>query len=190
MSVGERRAMITLVAVVLLGPASCYRSPAPRGWLPDPDGASRDAYGSWIRVEDRSADPGLVVQGELIAVDRDTIHVLGFTPRLVSLPRSSVCCVTLTAFHMNYGPLAAWGGAGTLSTVSHGFGLILTAPLWAIISTAAAASASYAPRVQSTDPEVLRRFARFPQGIPPTLDRPALRPKPWPTATPSPRRGR
>jgi len=57
MCVGEHRAMVLVLAVVLAGPVSCYRSSAPPGWLPEPDAASRDAYGSWIQGEDRSAGP-------------------------------------------------------------------------------------------------------------------------------------
>jgi len=161
--------------------AGCFQTTAPRGWLATPEEASHQAYGSWVRLEDRSKGAAVAIEGELIAVDRDTIHVLSFA-RLMSVPRASVCCVTLTAFRMDYGTLAAWGVVGTVSTLSHGFGLILTAPIWAITATSAAAAASRAPRIQSTDPEVLRRFARFPQGMPAVIDRATLRPKPWPIA--------
>jgi hypothetical protein len=184
MFVGERRrAGLPLLAAVALGgmAAGCFRSTAPRGWLPAAEGASSQAFGSWIRIEDRSRRPAAVTEGELIAVDRDTIHVHSFG-RLVSLPRASVCCVTLTAFRLDYSPVAVWAALGTLSTVSHGFGLLLTAPIWMLAGTAAASNASVAPRIRSTDPEVLRRFARFPQGIPPGVDRAALRSKPWPVA--------
>jgi hypothetical protein len=178
----RRRAGLALLAALALGPAAgCFQSTAPRGWLPAAEEAPHQAFGSWIRLEDRSRPPTTVTEGELIAVDRDTIHVHSFG-RLVSLPRASVCCVTLTAFHLDYGSIAAWAALGTLSTASHGFGLILTAPIWMLAGTAAASNASVAPRIQSTDPDVLRRFARFPQGIPPGLDRATLRAKPWPPA--------
>jgi hypothetical protein len=121
------------------------------------------------------------MEGELIAIDRDTIHVYA-AGRLMSLPRASARSVTLTAFRINYESIAAWAALGTLSTASHGVGLILTAPIWMLAGTAAASNASVAPRIRSTDPDVLRRFARFPQGIPPGLDRTTLRAKPWPVA--------
>jgi hypothetical protein len=119
-----------------------------------------------------------LVQGELIAIDTDTIHVLA-DGRLVSLARATVCCAELTAFRMELSELQLWTVLGILSTASHGIVLILTAPLWAIAGTAAAASASYAPRIVPTDPVVLQPFARFPQGMPPGLDRRTLRSKPW-----------
>lgn len=181
---GERcGTRLLLSAAIALGAtaAGCFRSTAPRGWLPAAEEASYQAFGSWIRLEDRSRRPAVVTEGELIAIDRDTIHVHSFGG-LVSLPRASVCCVTLTAFHQEYGSVAAWAALGTLSTVSHGFGLLLTAPIWMLAGTAAASNASVAPRIRSTDPEVLRRFARFPQGIPPGVDRATLRSKPSPVA--------
>jgi hypothetical protein len=180
----RRRARLMLLAAVALGPtAGCFRSTAPPGWLPTPGEASHQAFGSWIRLEGPSGQPATVMEGELIAIDRDTIHVYA-AGRLVSLPRASVRSATLAAFRMDYGTLAAWAALGTLSTVSHGFGLILTAPIWALAGTGAASSASRAPRIQSADPETLRRFARFPQGIPAELDRATLRPKHWPVAPP------
>jgi len=179
MSVSSRRRGVQLIVLVVASAATagCYRSPAPEGWLPRPEGVPHQAFGSWIRLQDRPGRPSIVYEGELIAVDADSVHVL--FDRLVSLPRPSFCCVTVTAFRMDYSPLLAWGLLGTLSTLSHGFVLILSAPIWAITATSAAAAASYAPRVVSTDPAVLRGYARFPQGIPPGLDRGTLRAMPW-----------
>lgn len=185
---GRRGARLALFAVMIAAATTgCFRSTAPRGWLPRPEEAALQAFGSWIVVEDPSRVPAMSIEGELIAVDADTIHVLP-AGRLISVPRPARCCVTLTAFHMDYAPLALWAGAGVLSTVSHGFGLILTAPIWAIIGTSAAASASHAPRIRSSDPAALRPFARFPNGLPPGLDRATLRPKLWPPAAARPPR--
>jgi hypothetical protein len=120
-----------------------------------------------------------LVQGELIAIDADTIHVLA-DGRLVSLARAAVCCAELTAYRMDVSELQLWTVLGIVSTASHGFVLLLTAPIWAIAGTFATSAASYAPRVVSTDPVVLQAFARFPQGMPAGFDRTTLRSKPWP----------
>ncbi len=177
----RRAASLALLSVPVAATAGCFRSTAPRGWLPSAEQASVQAFGSWIVVEDATLVPPARVEGELIAVYADTIHVLA-AERLVSVPRPSRCCVTLTAFDMNYAPLVIWGAAGVLSTASHGIGLIITAPIWAIAATSVAANASFAPRVRSSDAEALRPFARFPHGLPPGLDRTTLRPKPWSAA--------
>jgi hypothetical protein len=174
-----RRAACALFSVAVIASlAGCYRHSAPPGWLARPEDA-RQAFGSWIEIRDRPGTPTQALAGELIAIDADTVHVLA-DGRLVSLPRTSLCCVTVTAFRMDYSPLQLWAAIGTLSTASHGFGLILTGPVWLIAGTAAASAASYAPRIRSTDPAALRRFARFPQGMPSGLDRATLRSKPWP----------
>jgi hypothetical protein len=172
-----RTTTLALLAALAIAPAGgCYRSSAPTGWLPRPEEAPGQAFGSWIELQ-RSGTPRPVIEGELIAIDADTVHILTYAG-LVSLSRASLCCVTLTAFRMDYSALQLWTALGTLSTLSHGFGLILSAPLWLLTGTLATTAASHAPRIQSTDPAALRPYARFPQGMPPGLDRSTLRRKP------------
>ena len=156
--------------------AGCYQSTAPPRWLATPVDAQREAFGSWIRVHGESNAPPLA-EGELIAVDADSIHVLADN-RLVSLARQPLCCAELTAFQTDLADLQYWTALGTVSTLSHGFVLIASAPSWLLAGTLATASASRASRVASTNPAALRPFARFPQGIPPGLDRTTIRPKP------------
>lgn len=172
---GARFALFSVAVIATVG--SCYQASAPPGWLSRPEEA-RQAFGSWIDIQPRPGSPEQRVAGELIAIDADSVHVLA-DGRLVSLPTPTPCCVTLTAFRMDYTALQLWTVVGTLSTASHGFGLILTGPVWLLTGTLAASAASYAPRIPSTEPAVLRPFARFPQGIPPGLDRATLRSKPW-----------
>jgi hypothetical protein len=97
--------------------------------------------------------------------------------RWIAVPLSQVKQATLTGFNLRTQPLETWGVLGALATGSHGFFLILTAPTWIVASTAAASSASRAPRVQGTSPAALNVFARFPQGLPPDIDRATIRPK-------------
>jgi hypothetical protein len=176
MSVATRAVRHSTIAVLLAAAAGCYQSSAPPKWLPVPVEAQRDAFGSWIRVQGQpKTDP--LVQGELIAIDTDTIHVLA-DGRLVSVARATVCCAELTAYRMDLSELQLWSALGAASTLSHGVLLILTAPMWLVAGTVATSAASYAPRIISTDPVVLQPFARFPQGIPPGLDRTTLRSRP------------
>jgi hypothetical protein len=172
---GARFALFSVAVIASVG--GCYRPSAPPGWLSRPEEA-RQAFGSWIDIQPRPGSPAQRVAGELIAIDADSVHILA-DGRLLSLPTPSLCCVTLTAFRMDYTALQLWTVIGTLSTASHGVGLILSAPAWVIAGTGAASVASVAPRIRSTDPAALRPFARFPQGMPPGLDRATLRSKPW-----------
>jgi hypothetical protein len=179
MSVTTRAVRHSTIGVLLATAAGCYQSSAPPKWLPSPLEAQRDAFGSWIAVQGQPKTEPLA-RGELIAIDTDTIHVLA-DGRLVSVSRASVCCAELTAYRMDVSELQLWTALGIASTVSHGVLLILTAPTWLIAGTVATSAASYAPRIISTDPVVLQPFARFPQGIPPGLDRTTLRSRPWAT---------
>lgn len=170
--------------------AACVSNPAPRGWLPPAEIAAREAYGGWIVVDtardarrggyaagESSASAG--VAGELIAVDPDTVFVMSQTV-LVALPKGVVRDATLFAYDAQWGSLAGWAVLGTLSTISNGVVLVLTAPLWIIVSTSAVASRSRAPMVELAEQgdrwEKLRLYARFPQGMPPGLDRRSVLP--------------
>jgi hypothetical protein len=82
----------------------------------------------------------------------------------------------LTGYDSQASELAAWTVLGTLSTASHGVGLILTAPFWVISGAASTAKQSrcgyvrYPPAIR----EDFLPYARFPQGLPPEVDRSRL----------------
>lgn len=171
MFTGKRHAA-ALLGLLFVGTA-CFRTTAPRGWLSTPDVAQREAYGGWIRVETAH---GPLAEGELIAVTPETLYVLTIDS-LTSVPAPVVTLATLTAYDSRPRVLETWTLLGSLSSISHGTLLILTLPTWVTAGSLSTASASKSPRVQSVDPAVLRPFARFPQGIPPTLDRRAIRQK-------------
>jgi len=173
----SRRRSAALLGLLFVGTA-CFRTTAPRGWLSTADAAQREAYGGWIRVETAH---GAFAEGELIAVTPETLFVLSLDS-LASVPISAVTLATLTAYDAQHGVLRTWTLLGSLATVSHGVLLILTLPVWITTGALSTASASKAPRIQSLDPAALRPFARFPQGIPPGLDRHAIRQKRAPPA--------
>ena len=73
----------------------------------------------------------------------------------------------------------AWTVAGGLSTISHGFFLIVTAPAWAAVGGTVTAIEFSKGKVRAVPREGLRlhEFARFPAGMPPGW-RDAPRPPP------------
>jgi len=154
---------------VLSFAGACFRTTAPSSFLPTAQEAARDGYGGWIRVQNHD---GTQVEGELLAATVDTLHVLSFGGWL-AMPVGQVRVATLTAFRVRLDPIVTWGVIGAVSTLSHGFVLILSAPIWILTSSVAGANASTAPRIQSVDPAKLAPFARFPQGLPPDIDRKA-----------------
>jgi hypothetical protein len=161
-----------IVGVVsLLSAAACYTSTAPEDWLGNAESMQRGAYGGWITVTrtDRS-----YYSGELIAAQQDSIYILN-AAGLVVTATSDMTAAKMETFRAKITSNAFWGTAGAFSTLSHGFVLILTAPLWIISTTAATAAYSRAPLIKTTQWSELAPYARFPQGMPRGLDRARLR---------------
>jgi hypothetical protein len=85
------------------------------------------------------------------------------------------------------GPIAGFAALGVVSTISNGYLLGITAPLWIITGIVASSSESRAP-LRGVPPLVwadLAAYARFPQGLPPGIDLGEIRPKPGASKAPS-----
>jgi hypothetical protein len=154
---------------------------APSGWLSTPQNAQTSAYGGWMHVVYRGPAGERIADGELIAVSPDTVHVLG-AAGLVSVPVAAVTGSVLETYDPRMGLIAGAVFLGTLSTISNGVGLVLTAPIWLLVGAGASASALKEARVREPLASaggwlVYRPYARFPAGLSPGLDRSALRPK-------------
>jgi hypothetical protein len=170
----DRRVLVALAAVACI--SSCAGNPVPQQWRPEAAAAQRTPHGGWIVIE-REVPAGAaskgrpIVQGELIAVDESALHVLT-SDGLQSVPRAAAHRITLTAYRAPAGALVAWAVAGGVSTLSHGGYLLLTAPMWAVAGLVAYSMEKGAGVIH--DPAAARRFARFPQGLPPGLDAASL----------------
>jgi hypothetical protein len=124
--------------------------------------ALRSSHGGWIRIEGTAP-----AEGELIAVDQTAFHVLtrsGFQ----SVARASVERITLTGYGNRARTLALWSVLGGVSTFSHGFYLLFTAPTWTTGGIVASLNEKHATIWH--DEDVAVRFARFPQGLPAGFD--------------------
>lgn len=161
-----------VVAAVLLG-SGCASTGAPRDWLPNAELAGIWTNGGWATL--RQAGETQNVEGELIALQADTVFVLT-TDGLRAVPIGDGDYLRVAGYDSEWGGIAGWTVTGTLSTATHGFYLVLTAPLWILVGTSSAAVASWAPimRYPACDLEELAAYARFPQGMPPDLDRSSL----------------
>ena len=171
---------------IALACIACASNTAPKGWLPRPIEAQAAAYGGWIELtyaesEERHTD------GELIAVSAESVWVLSGSQGLV-IPTAAVRKGKLTAYAAQKGGLAAWMLLGTLSTLSNGGFLILTAPMWMIGGSLAVGGESRAPERKSPPLSwvELAPFARFPQGIPEGIALTALQEKTVPTPAKNP----
>ena len=157
--------------------AGCARNSAPEGWLPKPKDAQATAYGGWIELRynqgtEQRAD------GELIAVSADSVWVLSRDQALV-IPTTAVRAGKLAAYAAQKGGRTLWTVVGTLSTISNGWFLFFTAPMWIIGGPFAVGSESRAPERKSP-PLIwgeLAPYARFPQGMPEGIELSRLKAK-------------
>jgi hypothetical protein len=145
--------------------AGCASNPAPSGVLPTPEELATTAHGGYVLVWHRS---GAQTQGELLAAGKDQVWVL--TDRGASaIPVSEIESMRMAIYR-------------TISTLSHGFFLVISVPVWLI--TTAISTGVESRRALLDYPEVpLSKFghwARYPQGMPPT------QPAPGPPAVPKP----
>lgn len=160
---------------------------APKNWLPSMKGTEREGYGGWITLYKGVWWEDVLADGELIAVSDDSIYVLDAKRRdsLVAVWRGDANYVEMTWYHQ---PMAAMNGQVLASTllfpISHGWIGILFWPVWLIVGPIAANAHSNLPSVEFEPDEEshlsLRNYARFPQGLPPEIDRTAIWPKPRP----------
>ncbi len=198
--------MALVVGAALL--AGCATRHSPPNWLPYAQTAAREAYGGWITVQLGDGNLAQQVAGELLAVSEDSLYALRDST-VSAFPLTSVRRVLLEVYDPKSSEVGQTTLAGTLLTITHGWWLIITAPLWIIVGTSATASLSHDgmmtvtpaddPRARKVQTPTGRRVltwkdlaihSRFPQGMPPGLDRTRLheRPrrvqdkhgKPWP----------
>jgi len=173
-----RNPRVPLTAALCAVGAACANNPAPGGWLPEHREVAQDPYGAWVQIRrsDRTE-----LGGEFIALHGDTLFVLTESGRLTALHSREFDQARLAYFNSSAGLLGLWTGIGALSTISHGGFLIITLPMWIIGGSVASGSESRAPLEgvrRWSEWSELRMYARFPQGIPESLDRRVLRPRP------------
>lgn len=166
----------TPALALVLGCAACAANPAPRGWLSPPAQSQADPYGAWIVL---STSVDLSLSGEFLAVEDDSIFVLLTDGAVQGIPMHSILQARIAWYDSQWRELSLWTFLGSISTISHGFGMILSFPVWVIGGSVAAGGQSRAPLRGVDLPsgwDVVRPYARFPGGLPPNLP-PTLPPK-------------
>lgn len=120
-------------------------------------------FGEVVRVR----SDAVVVVGELLACDGDGLYLRVHTDRTrwVQLDRRDWHTLEVDG-SQNYLAAGLWSGAGALSTLTHGWFLVISAPIWAV--TGAISTATAGPRSEVLDAcsMEVRSHARWPQGLP------------------------
>lgn len=158
-------------SLVVLG--ACGGNPRPTP--PTIEMMERQGLGGQVVVTTHS---GAAVNGELIAVDAARVYVLQRPLRpgaFVAIDLRSISSANLFRYEPQ-GGLGTWGLVGALSTLSHGFVLVLSAPTWLV--TAGVVSGFEQDHIVMSYPKTTWReismWARFPQGLPPNVDERSL----------------
>ena len=177
----------SVLYIALLFFYGCATSYAPDNWLPNTDQIQKEAYGGWLTlyISDYSGTENYgtpaITSGEFISSDSNNVYLLT-VDNLLTINKSEIQEAILELDDKNTGEYAIWTTLGTLSTLSHGMFLTVSAPLWIIVGSSAASGESLRDRYVEELPAAIywdkvQKFARFPQGIPPDLDLKELKPK-------------
>jgi hypothetical protein len=157
---------IALLAAAMLAAACATRSPAPPSWQVLGSEVDRSPHGAWANVTLRG---GGGLSGELLAVDDHALYV-GLSPRLTRVPHQCVTLLQLAAFETQAMDVSALGAVGMLSTLSHGFFLIFTAPIWIATSGLSSYGHSRSGHLKfglGEEPlPTASAWSRFPAGLP------------------------
>lgn len=165
-----------ILVVGLLALSACATVKAPNGQVPRRQDLVSDAFGGWMLLTLTSQQN---VEGELLALTADSIHVINSA--LFSFAKKDIAAGRLIMYNTDTGRFGRWATAGAFGSITNGWFLVFTMPLWII--TGVATSSSEANRINyldypQTDWNYLNRYARFPQGFPAGLNRKDLQPRP------------
>lgn len=168
------------VAAALLG--GCGVTRAPHDWLPQPSDLQEQAYGGWLYVEIAKGVEVTKEEGEFIAVQDTVVCLLTAQKGPLMIPTSTISFASVDFHEKETGKFAGWTVGGTLSTFTHGIGLIISFPVWIVVGTISTVSVSHLGSEDQDYPNPVwwasvSRYARFPQGLPASLDLQSLRPK-------------
>jgi hypothetical protein len=149
--------------------AACSTLPAPRDYVPEPEGAGADPRGSWANVRLKEGKKHVTVSGELLAVRADSLF-LGVGRDILPLSTSTIDRVQVSFFDPHEDGVYGLGALGAVATISHGWFVVFGFPIWLIIGSASGASrideAVFAYPFEADSLSMLRPYARFPQGMP------------------------
>lgn len=157
---------------------ACGTIHAPNEAVRGVDEAGLFPYGGWAIITVAEDDGGTArLEGELLAVGPENLWLLQPEGATEIDPRR-VVSAEVTGYDSNPNQVSILAVVGTLSTVSNGFGLVLTGPLWLIVGITGSNAQAAASRVRVQDDNLtpLAPFARFPQGMPPDVDPRSLPP--------------
>lgn len=167
---GRGRAVIAALLTALTLASGCVKSnPAPSGFVRTADETLKSPNGAWISVEITGIEQP--VQGELLAVGGTSLYILELG-EVAEVNLKTIKSASLSAYEAAAGGVVTLTLLGGASTISHGFFLIFSFPIWLAVGIATSRHQSgmgYAAYDSDNSLKKLQGFgkwARFPQGMP------------------------
>ena len=183
--------IITSAIVVLAG---CASTTAPSGWLPYAEETTYDSRGGWIdlRLNDgkgignsflsslNNDNGNVMISGELIAIHEDSSFILIYEEyqktTLKSVNNQDIVAVKIGKYNYQEDELKQHAVYGTASVFSHGWCSVFSAPIWIMTGISAIknfgnSSIIKYPSQSHGSLTDLKMYARFPGGIPKSLNR-------------------
>ena len=164
---------LSLLLIYSLIIAGCATSYAPDNWLPDTDDVPQNTHGGWIAVitqesTSQSDKKWMEYSGEFIALDENNVYLL--YDSLYIIPKDIIVNSVIDLDQKNTAIYALWVALGSLSTISNGYYLAITFPLWLAAGIPTAAGESYRDMHEEEYPSEIywndvNKFSRFPQGV-------------------------
>jgi hypothetical protein len=153
---------------------SCALTRAPQGFLENPYNLQAEVFGGWIELDcftGSHTNPRMHLAGELLALSPDSLFMVDEALHAIAL--SHIINARLESYLSNADAMAGLVILGMVSTLSNGFALIFTAPMWLIGGSISASSRSYEPILEypKHDWNRFSQFARYPQGLPDKINR-------------------
>ncbi|HUU02166.1 MAG TPA: hypothetical protein VM425_12045 [Myxococcota bacterium] len=137
-----------------------------------------------VIVKLKSSDSGHgKYSGELLAVDKESVWIMhagrsADHAQPFPIARSKIKKVEiLDLYSSGEGGLGAWITLGTLSTASHGYFAIFSAPIWLLVGIPTTVAAAYANNMvaKPEDFHMLYQWACYPQGMPVAVSQPGIK---------------
>lgn len=165
---GSISMIVAAILISALAGSGCASVRAPRALHPEPEMLSRHVYGAWLLLEVGRGDQTYETEGEFLGLDSIEIVLLE-ADGPVRVHRDSIESAAIDVHARNTGLYAGWMSAGALSTLSHGYFLVFTAPAWLIVGGVCTITADHAGYHRSARPTLawwrsMAMYARYPQG--------------------------
>lgn len=161
--------------------SNCMSVKAPDNWLPEPENISEDVYGAWITLRLDDTDDYYFLGGEFIGYEQKTVLLLNENG-LSKIAIEDIKEAIIDLYKRETSSLTWWTLGGCVASVTHGWFLIISMPVWLVSGIINSAIASHSGRFAEENPdddwfEAVKRYSRFPGGIPKNIDLHALKPK-------------